>query len=282
MKEIFISDIHWPFHSKAAYQVALKVMQYYQPDIVHVGGDGVDFHSISRHPKHMADRTLLKWEVDESRKEIARLRAAAPNAQINYQEGNHDARMAVYLRDRSPELADIFELTFPKLLKLAESGIKWIPEKETFKIGKLYHHHGHLLPGGGVSPAKAKFAKTHQNIIFGHHHRFDYHAARQYGSGELFQSVGNAMLYTLEPEYAHVNDWQVGFTVIDYIKTGDFSIKQVHVHAREDGSQFAIVDGYTFESTDDEDIDKYLRVAAKRISSRGTNRTSSAPAKSSK
>lgn len=272
MKEIFISDIHWPFHNKAAYNVVLKVMQYRQPDLIHIGGDGVDFHSISRHPKHMADRTLLKYEVDEARKEIARIRAASPKSKVNFQEGNHDARMAVYLRDRAPELADIFELTFPKLLQLDEVGINWIPEKQKYKVGKLYHHHGHLLPGGGVSPAKAKFAKTFQNIIFGHHHRFDYHATRQYGTGELFQSVGNAMLYTLSPDYAHVNDWQIGFTEIDYIKTGDFSIKQVHVHSREDGSYYSIVDGYTFESTDDEDIDKYLRVAAKKIAAKGVSK----------
>jgi predicted phosphodiesterase len=275
MKEIFISDIHWPFHNKAAYNVLLKVAQYRQPDILHVGGDGVDFHSISRHPKHIADRNLLKYEVDEAKKEIARLRVAAPNAQLNFQEGNHDKRMQLYLRDRAPELADLFELTFPKLMGLPELGMKWIPDNERFKIGKLYHHHGHLLPGGGVSPAKAKFAKTYQNIIFGHHHRFDYFATRQYGTGELFQSIGNAMLYTLDPEYSHVNDWQIGFTEVNYVKSGDFSVNQVHINKRTDGSYFSIVDGYEFNSTDDENIDKYLRVAAKKIASRKGRSTQS-------
>lgn len=273
MKEIFISDIHWPFHNKAAYHVLLKVAQYRQPDIIHIGGDGVDFHSISRHPKHIADRNLLKFEVTEARKEIARLRAAAPNAEMNFQEGNHDARMQIYLRDRAPELSDLFELNFPTLMRLEEVGIRWIPGGDRFSIGKLFHHHGHLIPGGGRNPAKAKFGNVFQNIIFGHHHVFDYYSVRQYGTGEIFQSVANAMLYTLEPEYAHVNHWHIGFTEIDYIDSGDFSIKQVHINSREDGSYYAIVDGFTFESTDDEDIDKYLRVAAKKIAARKVGKT---------
>jgi predicted phosphodiesterase len=275
MKEIFLSDIHWPFHNRAAFHVALKAIEYIKPDIVHIGGDGIDFHSISRHPKQLIDRTLLKYEVEESRREVGRVRSAAPNAEISWQEGNHDKRMAIYLRDRSPELSDLFELSFPKLLQLEERGIRWIPEHEKYAVGKLWHHHGHLLAGGGKNPAKSKFTGTFQNIIFGHHHVFDYYSIRQYGTNTLYQSVANACLYTLEPEYAHHTSWHVGFTIIDYIPTGDFSIRQVHISRRDDGSQYAIIDGFTFESTDDEDIDRYLSVAAKRLSTRKTARSGS-------
>lgn len=259
--EIFVSDIHWPFHDRAAWNITLKIIQYRQPDRVHIGGDAVDFHSISRHPKAMADRTLLKYELDESRKELRRMRVAAPSAEMAYQAGNHDMRMHVFLRDRSPELSGLGELDLPALLDLETLGIDWIGEHEKFRVGKLWHHHGHLISGGGKNPAKAKFANVFQNIIFGHHHTFDYYSVRRYGTGELLQSVANACLYTLSPEYAHHTGWHVGFTMIDYVDDGDFSVRQVHINKREDGSSFAIVDGYVFESTDDEDIDKYLAVA---------------------
>lgn len=266
MREIFLSDIHWPFHGKAEYNTALKIIQYRQPDIVHIGGDGVDFHSISRHPKQMIDRTMLKYEVEESRNEIAKLRKAAPNAQINFQEGNHDARMQIYLRDRAPELSDLFELTFPNLMQFDKYGIEWIDENKKYAIGKLWHEHGHKLPGAGASPAKAKFMKTFQNIIFGHHHTFDYYSVNQYGSGELYQSLSNACLYKLDPEYAKVNHWHNGITEINYSKSGDFAANQIHIRSRGDGTVFGFsADGIEFNSTDDENIDKYLTAAAKRI-----------------
>jgi predicted phosphodiesterase len=275
MREIFVSDIHFPFHHKPAFHVLLKVMQYRQPDIVHLGGDIVDFHSISRHPKQLADRTLLKFEVDEAKKELARLRKAAPSAEFTYQEGNHDSRLAVYLRDRAPELADLVEIEFPRLLKLDDLGMKWVPELENCRVGKLWHHHGHLIPGAGRNPAKAKFNATHTSLIFGHHHVFDYYSVRQYGTKELFQAAANACLYTLEPEYALVNHWHIGFSEIAYIQSGEFDIKQQHIHTRPDGSAYTIIDGIEFTATADEDIDKYLAAAAKRLPNRKRRQTES-------
>jgi predicted phosphodiesterase len=274
MKEIFISDIHWPHHDKAAWNVTLKVIQARKPEIVHIGGDGIDFHSISRHPKALIDKTILKYEIDETRREISRLRKAAPNSQINYQEGNHDSRMQLFLRDQAPQLSELDELQFPVLARLVENGMRWIPENEKFRIGKLWHHHGHKLSGGGVSPAKSKFMKVFQNIIFGHHHTFDYFSVRVYGTNELLQSVANATLYTLEPEYAHHPHWHIGFTEVDYIMpSGDFSPKQVHINHRDDGSAFAIVGEELYEAYPDEDIDKFLTVNAKAIARRGRGRS---------
>lgn len=273
LKEFFVSDIHFPFHDKAAYHIFLKIVMARNPDVIHIGGDGVDFHSISRHPKAMIDRTILKHEVDGAKRELARMRTAAgPNTKINFQEGNHDKRMAVFLRDRAPELSDLFELTFPKLLGLAELNIRWIPDTEKFKIGKLYHHHGHLLSGGGVSPARAKFNKLYQNVIFGHHHKFDYYSVRQYGTNELFQSIANANLYGIEAEYAHHTNWNLGFTEIDYAKSGDFSVSQIQITRRPDGVAYAIVDGTVYESTDDEDIDKFLKLNAKALARKGASK----------
>lgn len=274
MREIFLSDIHFPHHDAGAWHVALKTIQDRKPDIVHLGGDIVDFHSVSRHPKQMIERTILRHEVETSRRELSRLRTAAPNAQVNYQEGNHDARLAIYLRDRAPELSDLFELTLPNLLHLDKGDIKWIPEKEKYQIGKLWHHHGHLLAGGGVTPAKAKFNKLYQNVIFGHHHRFDYFSTRQYGTNELFQSVANANLYTIEADYAHHTNWHIGFTEINYaMPSGDFSVNQIHVNKRKDGSSFSIVDGSIYESHPDEDIDKFLKLNAKALSRRSRSKS---------
>jgi predicted phosphodiesterase len=267
MKEIFISDIHYPHHDAAGVKVMLKAVQGRNPDIVHIGGDGVDFHSISRHPKQMIEKTILKYEVEESRKEIALIRKAAPGAQINFQEGNHDARMQLYIRDRAPELDGLIELTFPVLMKLPDLGIRWIPDSEKFRIGKLYHHHGHKLAGGGANPARAKFMKTFQNLIFGHHHRFDYFSTRQYGTNTLFQSAANGNLYTLEPEYAHHTDWNIGFTEVNYNRNGEFAISQVHVN-RDGDTAYAMIDGAEYESHPEEDIFKFLSANAKRIARR--------------
>jgi predicted phosphodiesterase len=264
MREIFISDIHWPHHDKAAWNVALKAIVGRNPDIVHIGGDGVDFHSISRHPKQMIDRTILVHEVEESRRELERVRKAAPSAKINFQEGNHDARMQVYLRDRAPELSGLVELTFPSLMHLERHGIEWIPEDRKHRIGKLWHHHGHLIGGAGVSPARAKFGKTFQNLIFGHHHKFDYYSANQYGTNEVIQVIGNANLYTIEADYAHHTNWHLGFTEINYSPKGDFSHTFAVVRKEPNGVASTILDGRIYEATADEKIDRKLVSRAAR------------------
>lgn len=272
MREFFVSDVHIPFHDKGAYHILLKALQHFQPDILHLGGDIVDFHSISRHPKQLVESTLLKYEIDEARRELARLRTAAPNAQITFQEGNHDARLQVYLRDRAPELSGLVELELPNVLHLENLGIGWVPEKETYQVGKLWHHHGHLIAGGGVNPAKAKYAKTQANLIFGHHHRFDTFSTRQYGTNEVFQSIANANMYGINADYAHHTNWHIGFTVVDYIASGDFSANQIHIRQQPDGSSFAIIDGVLFESHDDEDIDKFLKINARALARRKSSR----------
>lgn len=258
-REFFISDIHRPYHNQAAWNVVLKAIRKRKPDTVHIGGDGVDFHSISRHPKKMVERTTLKYEIDGSKNGWSQLRRAAPNAQINYQEGNHDARMQVYLRDRAPELSELPELTFPNLMDFGSFGFRWIPETEKFHIGDLWHHHGHLLPGGGKNPAKTKFSNVCQSIIFGHHHKFDYYSVRQYGTNRKLQSIANAMLYTLEPEYAHHTHWDMGFTEIQYARDGSFEKNQITIDDTGDGGMRAMIDGRIYESSDDENIENILK-----------------------
>jgi len=264
-REFFISDIHHPYSNKAAWNVVLKAAQIRKPDLIHIGGDGMDFHSISRHPKQQIEKTFLRYEIDESKIEWQRLRSAAPNAKINYQEGNHDARMRVYLRDRAPELADLDELRLESLLGFEELGFEFIEESAKYRVGKLWHHHGHLLPGSGKSVAKAKFLYTHQNLIFGHHHVHDYYSVRQYGSNRLLQSIANAMLYTIEPEYAHHTNWNLGFTEINYATNGEFNVMQYHINsedefASDDAVHYTVIEGEVIESHAEENIDlKLLR-----------------------
>ena len=145
-------------------------------------------------------------------------------------------------------------------MNLPGLGINWIPEGEKYSVGKLWHHHGHKLAGGGMYPAKNKFMKVFQNIIFGHHHKYDYFSMRQYGTNTLYQSIANGNIYTLEPEYAHHTHWTIGFTEINYGRGGAFTHNFIHISETGDGGYEAIHNGSgrLYESYKDEDIDKFL------------------------
>lgn len=264
--EIVVSDIHHPYSAKGAWNIALKIIKDTKPDLISVLGDGADVHALNRHPKDAIDKTLFKWEVEENRNEWSKLRKSGKKSAIKYFEGNHETNLSRYLRDRAPELQGLVELEFPTLLHLDKLKFDWISEHEKTRIGKLWHHHGHSIPGGGKFPAKNKFNNTWQNLIFGHHHTFDYYSVRLYGSNELIQVAANASLYTLQADYTHHTNWDIGVTQVNYIeRTGDFEIRPIPFRETPDfeGGYFAIYNGREYFSHPGEDIDSILARNAK-------------------
>ena len=240
--EVFISDIHYPFTDWAANDLTRKLLRYIKPDLVYLGGDIVDNHATSRHKKAPLDRLRFAEEIRYAGQCLADLRRAAKNAVFDYHEGNHDANLQFFLDTQAEALAGLEEIKLPRLLKLEDLGIRWLPEGTRSQVGKLHHIHGHEISG---TTARAKFLQVLVNMICGHHHFFDSHGIKDY-EGQTRKFWINATLFA-EPSYVHHDKSQLGLTVITYVKGGYFDVEQVQFHT-QGGVRFAVYKGRVFES----------------------------------
>lgn len=220
-KEVFLSDVHFPFEDPKAWALTMKILRHTDPDLIWLGGDIIDFYAVSRWDKRPARRLMLQEEIDRAKRGLAQLRKVCPNARMVWQIGNHEERFLKYLWGKAPELSVLDALTFEELFKLSHYDVTFLNEYTASSVGKLFHIHGDKAPGGGVNHARAKLGRVHDNIIFGHHHTHQIAFERDLG-GNPRGSYANGCLCGLEPEYAPFNDWTQGITMVQYTKSGHF------------------------------------------------------------
>jgi len=229
MLEMFLSDIHFPYQDKPAWGLTLEVVKDLKPNLVFLGGDITDFYSVSRYDREPERKLTLQQDLNYTYEELSKLRkAAGKEAEIIFLEGNHEQRMAKFLHSKAEELSVLEALDLKNLLRLDSLKIKWVPNGSRIKIGKLWHLHGNEIAGGGTNIAKSKFDKLGSNVIFGHHHKLQSYTKRNY-EGEVCGAWANGCLSDLQPDYAHFTDWILGFSLIDYGKTGNFNVDQVPI-----------------------------------------------------
>lgn len=221
--EIFLSDCHFPDCDPKAWDLTLQIIRSVQPELVWVGGDFLDFKSVSKfltNPKH---KLTLAKDINSGRKALWALREAAPNAQMMFRQGNHDRRLQTFLYSRAPELAGLEELSLPELLHFTKLDIRFAGGDDRTKIGELVHIHGDELPTGRVFPARAALAKAHCNLIFGHVHRFSvaYESSLD-GRDHVAHSIG--CLQSLRVDYDFHTTWTQGTALVNYSSSGLFQV----------------------------------------------------------
>jgi predicted phosphodiesterase len=188
----------------------LKAGKAFKPDHTIILGDFIDCYTVSSHSKH-PDRSLkLKEEVNST---IGALEAViAIGAKNNvFIAGNHEDRLERYLQDRAPELYHF--ISIPKILKLKELGFKYVPYKQSYRIGKLNLTHD-TGTAGRFAHYKALDTFQH-NIIIGHTHRLGY-AVEGNAQGERHLCAQLGWLGDVnQVDYMHkikaIKDWTHGF-----------------------------------------------------------------------
>jgi predicted phosphodiesterase len=239
---VFLSDVHFPFHDVRAWELTLKIIKAVKPELVWIGGDFNDFYAVSRFDKSPARKLRLQEEIDAGISGLRALRrAAGKNARIVWQLGNHEERLLKYLWGKAPELAELRCLSFPELFSLKSLQIEFISDYRAQSVGALWHLHGDKAPGGNVNPARGKMAQMHDNIIFGHHHKFQVEYQRDL-NGCARGAFANGCLCGLEPEFSPYNDWSQGCTVVRYTKGGLFHVDQL-VYFEHKGILCTVVNG---------------------------------------
>lgn len=227
---LVISDLHFPYQTNQAIELALDYGKSKKVDCILINGDLLDFANISRHDKDWHARST-KEEFDACRQFLKSLRLNFPKTKIVYKLGNHDERWEKFLYTKAPEIFDVAEFQLEVLLKLGELKIEIVKNKRPVKIGKLTVLHGHELAGGagGVNPARSTFLKTYSNVLVGHFHKTSSNTETSL-DGNIVAVNSTGCLCDLNPAYMPINRHGHGFAYVEHdIKTGHYHLENLKI-----------------------------------------------------
>lgn len=225
MLEVYVSDVHFPFEDKRAWELALKVIRYARPQLAFIGGDWLDCYAVSSFSRDPVRVVNFQSEVDSAVAGLAQLRdAVGAKATIKFLPGNHEERLERWTREHI-EASSLTSLRLYNLLKFTRYGVQFVPAY--VRIGKLWHIHGNESKGGSVFPAKGVYAHMQGSLIMGHYHKAQVHYNRLL-DGTVHGSYCNPCLCKLDQEYIKgISQWQQGISFIEYMKGGAFHVEQV-------------------------------------------------------
>jgi len=211
-KVVMLNDIHVPFHDRETISAVHGALKQMKPNRVILGGDIIDFYSISRFDKDPLRRLHLDEEVVETEAYLESLRKAVPKSKIIYMPGNHEERLQKYINVHAPELAWVKELRLPSLLHLDRYGVEWHDKRWYEYRGILFSHLDRANKYGGYT-AKNLGADFGKPVVHGHSHKV---GNVQIGDTNFYD---NGCLCNLDAEYVTGPSlWSQAFMVVDFIK----------------------------------------------------------------
>ena len=245
------SDLHDveidPFYLRVLIDTAKRV----QPDVISLVGDIFDLPEFGKYGVDPREWDVVGRIKFAHEKILKPLREVCPNVQIDFIEGNHEARLLRQLADATPALravmSDLHGFTVGKLLGLEQFEINYIAkgdlgaftkrehEKEVANNYKVYfdtvmcHHFPHArnmgMPG-----------------VNGHHHRHEVWSQFNptFGAYEWHQMGAG---HKRSASYCEGEKWHNGFTLInvdtqtkatnfDYVAVTDFAVSGGHWYYR--------------------------------------------------
>ena len=218
--ELVIADIHIPFHDPLAVESALSYAERQGVDLIVILGDLVDFYKISTFLKNPSKKSVGE-EIKQAKDFLKDLRQRFKNAKIIYKEGNHEFRLQRYLMKNAPEIYNLVDNLLQVSLELKDLNIEYVIEP--FRVGKLWHLHGHERPGGSYNPeyiTNVMWKYIHDHFIVGHYHRTQEKVYKRIDGKNYW---GGAVGYLAKNlEYATLNNWTQGFAIIRYAEDGTF------------------------------------------------------------
>lgn len=175
---IILPDLQVPYHSKPLFAKLLRVIDDLKPERLISVGDLIDFPQVSRWSKGTAEEYsgTLQSHLDQAYNSVLLpLREHAPEAEMIYVEGNHDARIRDYVTKYGPGLSSLSCLSLESLLGLDMLHIS-LHRGPVQVAPRTIVVHGHEAGGYAASPAAwaLKFQRrygTDTNVIFGHTHQ---------------------------------------------------------------------------------------------------------------
>ena len=248
------SDFHDKEIDPFYLRVLIDTIKNIEPDVVCLDGDIFDLPEFSKHPKDPRDWDTvgrLSFGLDI----IRQIREAAPEAQIDFIEGNHEARLVKHIMDVSPALRDVLSdyhgLSVRKLFKLDEYEVNYVADADLFaftdaqlkrEMIKNYRMYwncvlAHHFPYGKEKGVPGFNGHHHRHLVWSESNaRFGSYEWHQMGAGHRREAV-----------YCDGTKWNNGFlignvdtatesVVFDYTYVGDtFSVSGGTFYYRKPG-----------------------------------------------
>lgn len=217
------SDWHCPYQNARALKEMVKFARA-QFNLTHavLNGDIQDFYQVSRHCRNREMRDIVD-ERNVTVECLAIFAEALPRKMEKiFRRGNHDLRLDKWLWTNAAEISRAPELRLENWLMLAQLGYQYAKDS-ALQIGQTRGFHGHELNlnDAAVIPARSVFLKTLMNSFCSHVHYTSRYSAPVADRTRSITTHTIGCLCDLEPEYAPVNRWNLGFAVIEVHKNGE-------------------------------------------------------------
>lgn len=224
-KILIISDMHVPYHSEKALDLAIEDGVKFGCDTIYLNGDQLDFYQLSRFvrdPKMRRpeqERDTL-WEImDILERQFAHR---------FFKVGNHEDRWDTALFTQAKEFAGFDEFRLEKILDLEGRNWTIVQSKQRCTMGALNAFHGHEVGKGTfapVYPARALFMRVKDSAFAGHWHQSSQYTDTRPLSNDEHRTQSTWIVgctCDLEPDYAPINNWNHGHALVDLHEDGSF------------------------------------------------------------
>ena len=228
-KVLVLSDIHIPYHDVDALRLALTYGKACGADTILLNGDIADFFSVSFWEKDPRERDLAA-EIESVKTFLNVLRESFPKAEILYKLGNHEERWIRYLSVKAPELLGIPDFEFDQIFNFASLGIKLVADRVPIRLGYLNVIHGHEYRSvsSPVNPARGFFLRAKTHVLGGHLHQTSQHSEKNL-EDKVVSAWSTGCLCDLHPDYAVLNQWNLGFAFVTISKNGTFEVSNMKI-----------------------------------------------------
>jgi hypothetical protein len=273
----FKRDIHSgtmePLHDRRALDIALQITQYINPDRTIFLGDNLDLPEWTDHFVRSPDFNLTtQHSAVELSWWLSKVRQINSGMQIDYLEGNHDARMekaicnyigSAYDLRPADNLGGPPLLSIRRLLGLESLNIDYhgpYPHGRIWINDNLSLVHGETSKAGSGATGKALVSELRASEGMGHIHKVEMVCKTLWSKDgpKIYTAFSPGTLARLDPGIVPSkrsrNNWQQGLAVIDYEKgNGYFHIQLINIY---DG--VAIFGGRRWEARSEPEIVKEI------------------------
>jgi predicted phosphodiesterase len=241
---VFVPDSHGEHIDLAARDAFLADLAQLKPDEIVLLGDHLDAGgTFSTHQRAYTNEMTESYmdDVSAANEFFDRIQKAAPDAKVDYLEGNHEQHVERWATREFASKKDadmVLEFLGPvPMLKLKQRGWRYYRRAEhymglsvpgTIRLGKIYATHGIAHSKNAAAVHVERFGA---NVVFGHIHRSQSFVTRTVVS-DAQGAWCPGTLAKLQPLYRHTapSNWSHGFGVQFVASTGTFFYANVPIY----------------------------------------------------
>lgn len=225
-KWLVLSDVHVPYHDKAALEAAIQKGLDEKCTNVLINGDFYDFYKISRFETDPSARNPDQ-ELEIGQPILEEIGRHFKGRKI-FKVGNHDARFEMYLASHAAAIAGMKAFKLDKVLELEELGYDYAASKQWVMLGNLPVLHGHEWKASFADPVnvgRGVYNRLGDGGLVGHWHRTSRHVETSGLKRRMIVAHSTGCLCNVRPEYAPLNRWNQGFATLEVKMDGEYHLK---------------------------------------------------------